>query len=86
MLIFQLLIKANLGGVVWIILFLLCEYYFNIVELAAYIFLQNVLIIMHNHGFIRFGKGEVRWVVYQLTRSKRQKVKRIRVLDSTLSE
>ena len=56
------MIKANLDFFIWINLFLLLEYYFNIGELAAYIFLQNVLIIIHIYGIIRFEKGEMRWV------------------------
>lgn len=57
-----LILKTNLDFFICIILFLLLQQDFSNTELAAYIFLQTVLIIMHIYGIIRFEKGEMRWL------------------------
>lgn len=54
--------KSGFFFLIWIILFLLLEQDFSITELAAYFFLQTVLIIVCIYDIIRFEKGEMRWV------------------------
>lgn len=70
---------------IWIILFLLLEQYLDI-ELAAYIFFQNVLIIMHIYGIIRFGLGKMRWASVLTDKELKTKGKEGQILGSILSE
>lgn len=84
------MIKANLFVcgffLIWIILFLLLEQYLDIIELAAYIFFQNVLIIIHTYGIIRFGIGKMKWASVLTNKELKTKGKEDQILGSILSE